>query len=49
MYNGIGVVLQFAVPLAVPDAPFDVTHATDLTPALSVAIPLTTRVLADVA
>ena len=48
-YSGMPDVLQLAVPLAVPVAPLDVAHVTDVTPTLSVAVPLTTNELADVA
>jgi hypothetical protein len=48
-YSGMAGVLQLVVPLAVPVVPSDVAHVTDVTPTLSVAVPLTTRALADVA
>ena len=48
IYKGIAVVLQLVAPLAVPDAPLDVAQVTAATPALSVAVPLTTRALAEV-
>ncbi|HEV8038752.1 MAG TPA: hypothetical protein VGP62_07800 [Bryobacteraceae bacterium] len=48
MYTGMAGVLQFVVPLAVPESPLDVAHVTDVTPTLSVAVPLTTKELADV-
>jgi hypothetical protein len=48
IYKGIAEVLQLVVPLAVPDVPLEVTHVTDATPTLSVAVPLTIRELADV-
>ena len=48
IYKGIAGVLQLVVPVAVPDVPFDETHVTDVTPTLSVAVPLTVRALADV-
>jgi hypothetical protein len=48
-YSGIAGVLQLVVPLAVPVVKSDVAQVTDVTPTLSVAVPLTTRELADVA
>ena len=48
MYTGMAGVLQFVVPLAVPESPLDVAHVTDVTPTLSVAVPLTTKALAEV-
>jgi hypothetical protein len=48
MYKGIAGVLQLMVPLAVPDVPLEETHVTDATPTLSVAVPLTIKVLAEV-
>ncbi len=47
-YSGMAAVLQFVVPLAVPVVPSDVAQVTDVTPTLSVAVPFTTRELADV-
>jgi hypothetical protein len=48
-YTGMDGVLQLAVPLAVPDVPLDVAQVTVVTPTLSVAAPLTTRELDEVA
>jgi hypothetical protein len=48
IYKGIAVVLQLVVPLALPDVPLDVAHVAAATPALSVAVPLTTSAPADV-
>ena len=48
MYTGMAGVLQLVVPLAVPESPLDVAHVTDVTPTLSVAVPLTTKALAEV-
>jgi hypothetical protein len=39
---------QFAVPLAVPDEPVLVNHVTEVTPTLSLAVPLNTIVADDV-
>jgi hypothetical protein len=47
-YNGMAGVLQLVVPLAEPEVPSDVVHVTDATPTLSVAVPLTTKELAEV-
>jgi hypothetical protein len=47
-YNGMAGVLQLVVPVAFPEVPSDVVHVTDVTPTLSVAVPLTTRELAEV-
>ena len=47
-YSGIAGVLQLVAPLAVPVVPLEVAHVTDVTPALSVAMPLTTSELAAV-
>ena len=47
-YSGMAGVLQLVVPLAVPVVPLDVAHVTDVTPTLSVPVPLTTSELADV-
>jgi hypothetical protein len=38
----IAGVLQFSVPLATPDPPFELAHVTATTPVLSRAVPLTT-------
>ena len=48
-YSGMGPVDQLVVPFAVPDPPVEVAHVTWATPTLSLAIPLTTIELADVA
>lgn len=48
-YSGMAGVLQLVVPLAVPVVKSDVAQLTDVTPTLSVAVPLTTSELAEVA
>ena len=48
-YSGMAGVVQLVVPLAVPVVKSDVAQVTAVTPTLSVAVPLTTRELADVA
>ena len=40
--------LQFVVPVAVPDAPVELLQVICLTPTLSLAVPLTTIELAEV-
>lgn len=40
--------LQFVVPFAIPESPFELDHVTEATPVLSWAVPVTTSELADV-
>jgi hypothetical protein len=44
----MGAVLQLVAPLAVPDPPVELDHVTFVTPTLSLAVPLTMMLLADV-
>lgn len=39
---------QFVVPEAVPESPKDVDHFTDVTPTLSLAVPLTVKLAEEV-
>lgn len=40
--------IQFFVPLAVPDAPLELAHVTEATPTLSCAVPWTTNEVSEV-